>query len=58
MGGQYAEKIPKRHWTDEETFDGLVRIADRVVHAKLEESKHAARAEPPVVDADETTVTF
>ena len=40
------------------TFDGLVRIADQVVHANLEESKHAATADTPAVDVDETIVTF
>ena len=40
------------------TFDGVVRIADQVVHANLEESKHAATAETFAVEVDEDTVTF
>ncbi len=34
------------------TFDGLIRIADQVVHANREESKHAASPQ------DDSTVTF
>jgi Shedu protein SduA, C-terminal len=28
LGAQYVEKIPKRHWTDEETLDMMLRSAD------------------------------
>ena len=28
LGGQYIEKIPKRHWTDEETLDMMLKSAD------------------------------
>jgi len=28
LGGQYVEKIPKRHWTDEENLDMMLKSAD------------------------------
>lgn len=28
LGGQYVEKIPKRHWTDEENLDIMLKSAD------------------------------
>ncbi|MBI3675186.1 MAG: DUF4263 domain-containing protein [Proteobacteria bacterium] len=28
LGGQYVEKVPKRHWTDEENLDIMLKSAD------------------------------